>query len=201
MSISTGEAMQLWRRQVGFRTRVAEARAPRPFAVIGCRVHGPTAGASLVELRRLTLVAVYDAHSDSGKLTTRVVGVGGAVERGEPRFGGTTLSRFDKDLRLAPTAGGRGAHFDAADGELLEFVLGLERHLQRCSLHPHSPRRRAPRLPLFVAGEGMSEGKEFADLASIPKRQVLAFETPRNLEGRVGSTTFDFFHTRFRAAD
>lgn len=57
------------------------------------------------------------------------------------------MARFDKNLRLAPMTGGRGPRFDAADGELITLALGLERHLERCSRHPHYPRRRSPQLP------------------------------------------------------
>lgn len=198
---SAGESMQLWRRQVGRRERAASTRGPRPFAVLGYRLPGVAVASSLAELRRLTLVALYDAYDDQGKLQTRVVGVGGAMDGEGLRFGGVDLARFDKDLRLAPTAGGRGLRFDAADGELLIFSLGLERHLERCSRYPHAPRRRSPQLPSPAAVEGAA-GLTLVDLTSIPKRQVLKFDSAaRDLVGRVGAILFDFANTRFRVAD
>ena len=72
----------------------------------------------------------------------------GTIEADGVRFGGPALSRFDKNLRLAPVAGGHGARLDAADAEFLSFALQLERFLERCSRHPYVPRCRIPRLPV-----------------------------------------------------
>jgi hypothetical protein len=194
--------MHEWRRQVGHRHVVAAQRGPRPFAILGFKTKGEPDYEANIALPKLTLIAVFDAYDDHGELQTRVVGVGGALESGHLRFGGDDLARFDKDLRLAPTAGGRGHRFDAGDGELLALALRLERHLERCARHPHYPRRRSPRLPLLAADQGAAVGEAIVNLTSLPKRQVLAFDTPaRDLVGRSGVTSFDFVHTRFHAAD
>jgi hypothetical protein len=194
--------MHEWRRQIGHRHVIAAERGPRPFAVLGFKTKGDLGFGAGIALRKLTLIAVYDAYDDQGELQTRVVGVGGILDGGRLCFGGVGLARFDKDLRLAPTAGGRGPRFDAADGELLAVALRLERHLERCAPHPHYPRRRSPRLPLLAADQGAATSEVIVSLVSLPKRQVLAFETPdRDLVGRSGTASFDFVHTRFRVAD
>jgi hypothetical protein len=194
------ELMQTWRRQLGQRARLAERIGPRPFAVVSYRVRGPVIGRH-VTLRQLTLVALFDERLQSGELATRLVGVAGTVEVDGVRFGGSALSRFDKNLRLAPAAGGRGARIDAADSEFLSFALQLERFLERCSRHPYLPRCRIPRLPVLPV-DGISPGNSLlVDLMSLPKRQVLPLDAPRaDLRGRFGSTEFDFYNTRFRIA-
>ena len=192
------ELMQAWRRQLGQRARVAERHGPRPFAVVGYRVRGPVID-GCVPLRQLTLVALFDELAPSGTLITRLVGVAGNVTAEGVCFGGPALSRFDKDLRLAPATGGRGPRLDTNDGEFLSFALQLERYLERCARHPYVPRRRIPRLPVRPA-EGLAPGDAgLVELTSLPKRQVLPLSSPRDdLCGRFGTTEFDFYNTRFR---
>lgn len=187
--------MQLWRRQIGHRHDVADERGPRPFVVVGFRRREPS-GEELTPLRSLTLVALYDEHTADGGLATRMVGVAGRVEAGGVRFGGPELTRFDKDLRLAPAEGGRGRRLDAADGPLLEYALQLERFLERSSRHPYMPRGRVPRLP--VLPDEPLQGEPLVDFRTLPKRQILLFDSPADLRGRFHSTAYDFYHTRFR---
>ena len=197
---SSTEFMQAWRRQLGQRARLAERIGPRPFAVVSYRARGPVIGGH-VTLRHLTLVAMFDERLESGELATRLVGVAGTVEADGVRFGGPTLSRFDKNLRLAPAAGGRGARLDAADADLLSFALQLERFLERCARHPYVPRFRVPRFPIVPVGRVPPGDSYRVELASLPKRQVMALDDPRtDLRGRFGSTVFDFYNTRFRVA-
>lgn len=192
------ELMQAWRRQLGQRARVAERHGPRPFAVIGYRVRGPVTD-GCVPLRQLTHVALFDELTPAGTLATRLVGAAGVVTAAGVRFGGPTLSRFDKDLRLAPAAGGRGPRLDTTDGEFLSFALQLERYLQRCARHPFMPRRMTPRLPVLPTDGVPLDGEYLVDLTTLPKRQVLAIDNPAtDLRGRFGTTEFDFYHTRFR---
>ena len=192
------ELMQAWRRQLGQRARAAERHGPRPFAVVGYRVRGPVID-GCVPLRQLTLVALFDELAPAGTLTTRLVGVAGNVTAAGVRFGGPMLSRFDKDLRLAPAAGGRGSRLDTNDGGFLSFALQLERYLERCARHPFMPRRTTPRLPELTADGVAGDGEYLVDLTTLPKRQVLAIDNPAtDLRGRCGSTEFDFYHTRFR---
>jgi hypothetical protein len=200
MMPSSTEFMQAWRRQLGQRARLAERIGPRPFAVVSYRVGGPVIGGHIT-LRHLTLVALFDERLESGALATRLVGVAGTVEADGVRFGGPAFSRFDKNLRLAPAAGGRGARLDAADAEFLSFALQLERFLERCSRHPYVPRCRIPRLPVLSVN-GVAPGDSCrVELALLPKRQVMALDYPRtDLCGRFGSTVFDFYNTRFRVA-
>lgn len=195
---SPTELMQAWRRQLGQRARTAERHGPRPFAVIGYRAGGPVID-GCVPLPHLTLVALFDELAPSGTLITRLVGVAGNVTAEGVCFGGPALSRFDKDLRLAPAAGGRGPRLDTTDGEFLSFALQLERFLQRCARHPYVPRRRIPRLPVLPQ-EGLAPGDVgLVELTSLPKRQVLPLSSPHDdLRGRFGTTEFDFYHTRFR---
>ncbi len=195
---TAGDAMQIWRRQIGSRTAASESRDPRPFAVVGYRAHGSIID-GCVPLRHLTLVALYDERNNDGSLSTRLVGVAGDVSTTGLRFGGPNLSRFDKDLRLAPAAEGRGRRLNAADTDLLSYALQLERYLERCARHPYMPRRRIPRLPLMPVEGSLTGSAALIDLSSLPKRQVLSLNAPRDdLRGSIGSTQFDFYHTRFR---
>lgn len=198
VTISPLELMQTWRRQIGQRARVAECHGPRSFAVVGYRFRGPVVD-GCVPLRNLTLVALFDECLSSGALATRLIGVAGSTESNVVRFGGPALSRFEKDLRLAPAAGGRGPRLDTTDGEFLSFALQLERYLERCARHPFMPRRMTPRLPVLSAENAVFDVECLVDLATLPKRQVLAIDEPAtDLRGRFGSTEFDFYNTRFR---
>lgn len=195
---SSSELMQAWRRQLGQRARTAERVGPRPFAIVGYRTRGPLVDGG-VPLKNLTLVALFDELSSDGVLMTRLVGVAGSIVDGVLRFGGPELTRFEKDLRLAPAAGGRGARLDTADGEFLSYALQLERYLERCARHPYVPRRRVPCLPVLPEESASLDDSCFVELAALPKRQVLALSSPRaDLRGRFGATKFDFHQTRFR---
>ena len=199
-TIPRRESMELWRRQIGHRHHIAAERGPRPFAIVSYLVRGPLLDERHVDLRRLMLVALFDERLEGGSLATRLVGVSGSVGPDGLCFGGSGLSRLDKDLRLAPAAGGRGPRFDAVDGELLTFALTLERYLERCARHPYFPRRRTPRLPLTLTGNG-PPGAYLVDLTTLPKRQVVTLVSPASeLCGCYGTTAFDFYHTRFRIA-
>jgi hypothetical protein len=196
----SSELMQMWRRQIGHRHQIAAQRGPRPFAIVSYLVRGSRAADYDVDLRRLTLVALFDERLESGELVTRFVGVGGSLAPGGLCFGGPELCRFDKNLRLAPAGGGRGQRPDTSDVGLLAPALQLERYLERCARHPFIPRRRAPSLPVLALIDDQN-GSVRVDLQSLPKRQVIALHDPeRNLCGRSGTTAFDFYHTGFRIA-
>lgn len=198
LNLPPTELMQAWRRQLGQRARVAERHGPRPFAVIGYRIRGPVLD-GCVPLKNLTLVALFDELSSTGTLATRLIGVAGCIEAGGVRFGGPALSRFEKDLRLAPAAGGRGPRLDTTDAEFLSFALQLEQYLERCSRHPYVPRRRVPRLPVLPEEGFTSVEGGLVELTSLPKRQILPLSSPRDdLRGRCVTTEFDFYDTRFR---
>jgi hypothetical protein len=198
VTLSSTELMQAWRRQLGQRARTAERLGPRPFAIVGYRVRGSIVD-GCVPLKNLTLVVLYDELSSDGSLATRLVGVAGSIVAGTLRLGGPDLTRFEKDLRLAPAAGGRGARLDTADGEFLSYALQLERYLERCARHPYVPRRRVPSLPVLPEGDASFDDTCLVELAALPKRQVLALSSPRaDLQGRFGTTEFDFHQTRFR---
>ena len=200
MSPLVADLMHVWRRQIGHRHTLAGARGPRPFAVIGHLVRGPLVEDRYVPLRQLTLTALFDQRLDTGELATCFIGIGGAVTNYGLRFGGVDLSRFDKDLRLPPATGRRGARLDAADGEFFEYALSLERFLERCARHPYMPRRSTPRLPVIETGVEMNDAC-FVDVTTLPKRQVITLDSPdRDLVGRSGTTAFDFVNTRFRVA-
>lgn len=197
---SAADRMAIWRRQIGHRHALAQERGPRPFAVVSYRVQGALVEDRYIPLRRLTLVALYDLRLDDGSLATRLVGVAAAVEPDGLRFGGVRLARFDKDLRLAPARGRVGARLDSADGEFFEFALSLERYLERCARHPYMPRARVPRLPALELGT-IADAASLVDVTTFPKRQVIQLTAPEHdLVGRFGTTTFDFYHTRFRVA-
>jgi hypothetical protein len=197
---SVADLMHAWRRQIGHRHTLADERGPRPFAVIGYRIRGSLVEARYVPLRHLTLTALFDERLQSGELVTRLVGIGGVITADGLRFGGVELTRFDKDLRMAPATGRRGARLDAGDGEFCEYALALERYLERCARHPHMPRRSVPRLPIFEAGAEVNDNS-LIDVSTFPKRQVITLGTPEHdLVGRSGTTVFDFVNTRFRVA-
>ncbi len=205
MSASSGlaspaaDVMHAWRRQIGHRHVLAQQRGPRPFCVVSYRVRGRPVDGRYVRLRDLTLVALYDELVDGGELITRLVGVAASISAGGLCLGGIELSRFDKDLRRAPGLGRCGARLDAGDGEFCEFALALENYLERCARHPHMPRRSAPRLPVVDAA--VADDSWLVDVTTLPKRQVIRLDSPqRDLVGCVGTTTFDFYHTRFRVA-
>jgi hypothetical protein len=194
------DVMHVWRRQIGHRHALAGERGPRPFAVIGYRIRGPLVEDRYLPLRQLTLTALFDERLETGELATRLVGVGGIVTANGLRFGGVELSRFDKDLRLAPTTGRRGARLDAADGEFCEYALSLERYLERCARHPFMPRRATPRLPVIETGVELNDAC-YVDVTTLPKRQVITLTSPESdLVGRSSTTVFDFVNTRFRVA-
>lgn len=197
---SAADRMAVWRRQIGHRHTLAALRGPRPFAVISYRVDGPLIEDRYIPLRRLMLVALFDHRLDDGSLATRLVGVAAGVDQDGLHFGGIRLTRFDKNLRLAPTRGRVGARLDAADEEFFEYAVALERFLERCCRHPHMPRSRVPRLP--ASEVEIAVGKNtLVDVTTLPKRQVIRLDDPeRDLVGRIGMTTYDFVHTRFRLA-
>lgn len=198
VALSSTELMQAWRRQLGQRARTAERLGPRPFAILGYRVRGSLVD-GCVPLKNLTLVTLFDELSNDGVLSTRLIGVAGSIVAGILRFGGPELTRFEKDLRLAPAAGARGARLDTADGEFLSYALQLERFLERCARHPYVPRRRMPHLPVVPEGDASLDDTCLVELTTLPKRQVLALNSPRaDLRGRFGTTEFDFHQTRFR---
>ena len=197
----TKETVQLWRRQVGQRARLADRNGPRPLAVLSYLVRGPIAEDRHVELRQLTLVALFDERSVDGELITRLVGVGGEIDELGLRFGGPDLCRFDKNLREPPVRNGTGSRFDAADGELLAYALHLECYLQRAARHPYVPRKRVPPLPILSAGSGNGGHRARIDLGTLRKRQIITVGSPtRDLVGRSGATEFDFYQTRFHVA-
>lgn len=198
---SEKETVQLWRRQVGQRARLAEGHGPRSLAVVSYLVRGPIADDRHVDLRQLTLVALFDERSSDGELLTRLVGIGGAADDSGLRFGGPDLSRFDKNLKEPPVRNGKGARFDASGGELLAFALQLECYLQRAARHPYVPRRRVPPLPVLSACDVENGPNVRIDLGTLRKRQIITLDSPaRDLSGRYGTTEFDFYRTRFRAA-
>lgn len=199
-NLPTSNRMHAWRRQIGHRHTLAGERGPRPFAILSFLVRGSHVEDRYVPLRQLTLMALFDERLGSGELATRLVGVGASIDNDGFHFGGIDRSRFDKDLRLAPANGRRGARLDTADGQFFEFALSLERYLERCARHPHMPRRRIPRLPVLESTDPAYE-TSLVDVLTLPKRQVITLASTRNdLVGRLGTTTFDFVNTRFRVA-
>lgn len=199
-SSSAADRMAAWRRQIGHRHHLASTRGPRPFAVISYLVPEMPAAKRYIPLRRLTLVALYDQALEDGRLATRLVGVAAAVGPNGLRFGGVELSRFDKDLRLPPARGRLGARLDAADTTFFEFAMSLERYLERCARHPYMPRGTSPRLPALEAGANADVSTP-VDVTTLPKRQVIRLDAPEHdLVGHIGTTSFDFYHTRFRVA-
>lgn len=197
---SRREVVQLWRRQVGQRARLAQQNGPRPLAVISYRIRGPADDDRLVPLRRVTFFALFDDRSPNGDIETRLVGVAGTDDGNRIQIGGPHFSRIDKDVRLAPARDGVGRRFDAEQGDLLSFALQLECYLQRAARHLYMPRRRIPRLPT-LSFAGAAQPTACVDLTTLPKRQIIAIDSPADgLCGQIGQTTFDFYHTRFRSA-
>jgi len=215
---------QAWRRQVACRERLADERGPRPFILIGHRIRG-TISDSLVPLDRLAFLVMFDERAEDDRLMTRLMGFRPAFAAAGIRIGGADQHLFEKDVRLAPTHERGGRRLELADSELTETALNWEQHLERLNRHPHYPRRNILRWPSWwcSVAEGSStttvrahHGKSlvpleeaiaaelpiatvYADLEKLPKRQVLACDTPsRALVGQAGLVTFDLFHSRFR---
>jgi hypothetical protein len=192
--------MQTWRLQIGQKARYATQRGVRPFGIVSYRVRDPQPNERFVCLSRLTIVALFDEQLESSQIATRLIGVGGSLNAQGIQFGGPGNSRFDKDLRLAPTFSARGKRLDIADVDFLSFALALEMFLERSSRHPHVPRRRSPVVPALPIGT-FHNGSCNVDLSALPKRQIVAIESPsKNLCGHCGTTAFDLVHTRFREA-
>jgi len=252
VSTRAGPALlERWRRQVGRQLRRRTKRGPRPLAAISYLIRGRIHD-GLVDIRHLVFVVVRDQETDKGPLTIRMAGFNDAPVPCGVMFGGAELSRFEKDLALAPRHAARGRRFDLANDELLLVALQLDRHLKRHARYPNLPRRSQPRLPqhwaafpangaIEVSGDGpellarcRTTGASpaailretcrqfagltlyplefvshvwaqfeavFADLKTIPKRQVVPVDqTDRDLRGLVGATEYDFAQTRFGTA-
>ena len=199
-SASLAERTASWRRQIGQRHGLAEARGPRPFAVFSYQLRGTVVDVRRLPPRQLTVLALFDERLDDDRLVTRFVGAAVDVDEFGLRIGGVERTRFDKDLRLAPCFGRGGMRLDAADGPLFDLALGLERYLERCSRHPYMPRRPMPRWPSWSAGSAAG-GPPTIDLTTLPKRQVVTLASPaRDLVGQAGFVAFDFVNTRFRSS-
>lgn len=170
------------------------------MAIVSYVNRGPIGVDDCVDLRDLTFYALFDERSAAGELMTRFVAVSGIQCGDGVLFGGPDLARIDKNLRLAPARDGRGRRFDAERAELLSFALQLEDYLQRAHRHPFMPRRRIPALPTlhFVESE---IGVTYVNVRGVPKRQIIALgNASDDLYGYSGSTSFDFYHTKFHHA-
>lgn len=220
------QTLQRWRRQIASRTALAERRGIRPFALIGCRIAGSDHGA-LIPLERLSFLVMFDDRNHDDRLSTRLLGFRARLVSDRLQIGGPALSLFDKDVRLAPGTGS-GSRLDPHDAELCELALGWEQHLERLNRHPHFPRRNILRWPAWwcvvgtipsdlptkncgeqqlvpletAVARGLSIAGVFADVAGLPKRQVLTGADPqRLLEGGQGAVSFDLVRTRFRRVE
>lgn len=220
------QTLQRWRRQIASRTALAERRGIRPFALVGCRIARTDYG-TLVPLERLSFLAMFDDRHDDDRLSTRLLGFRARLVSGRLQIGGPEGSLFDKDVRLAPGTGS-GSRLDPHDAELCELALGWEQHLERLNRHPHFPRRNILRWPAWwcstgtipsdlpaksyggqhlvpleaAVARGLSIAGVFADVAGLPKRQVLTGADPhRLLSGGQGAVAFDLVRTRFRRAE
>lgn len=191
------ESMVDWRRQVGRSGGRTSPVAVRPFAIVSYSFRRKPRQWPLVDLRDVTLLALFDEQQPSGRLATRLVGISGHLINQGLDFGGPEHCRFDKDLRLRPVAGGRGASFDPARGELLAVALQLDRYLERYARYPYFPRRSIPKLPALVSSEHQGRAT-LVDFSWVRKRQVITYASPDNLRGISGNTSFDFYHTRFQ---
>lgn len=217
--------LQRWRQQIAGRHDLAERRGVREFALVGYRTRAATAE-RMVPLEQLSFVALFDERNENDQLVTRLVGARARLAGTQLVIGGADNTLFDKDVRAAPCSG-NGRRLDPGDAELCELALSWEQHLERVNRHPHYPRRNVLRWPTwwcevaaaptdvairrydgrtFVALEAALEltlpmTRVFADVAGVPKRQVLAGSDARRLLcGTAGPATFDLFHSRFRRA-
>ena len=221
----TSQVLQRWRRQIAGRHELAERRGVRPFALLGYRTRAAPSE-RLVPLERLSFTALFDERDDDDRLVTRLVGVRARLVGDRLVIGGADNTLFDKDLRLPPCSG-NGRRLDPQDAALCELALSWENHVERVNRHPHYPRRNILRWPTWwcasakppndlptrclrgetlipveaAAANGLPIGRVFADVAGVPKRQVLAGDDPRRLlRGEHRLVTFDFYHSKFRRA-
>jgi hypothetical protein len=195
---STSGSLHDWRQQLGCPSRRHATPTIRPLAAISYLIRRPPRLWPHVELRDVTLVALFDERLPSGRLATRLVGVGGQRTASGLEFGGPELCRFDKDLQLRPIPGGRGACFDPAQGHLLALALQLDRYLQRCARYPHYPRPAAPRCPALVSPTDRPDSV-FVDFSRVHQRQLIVYPTTDQLRGQADGLSYDFHTSRFRA--
>lgn len=188
--------LQDWRRQIGGSQRRTSPHPVRPFVIVSYVIRRNPRRWPLVDLNDITLVALFDEQLASGRLATRLTGICGCQTNQGLQFGGPEQCRFDKDLRLRPILGGRGASFDPGRGDLLAFALQLDRYLERVARYPFYPRRRVPLLPT-LAPAGDHSRSALVDVSLVRKRQVITCADTTALWGTQGTTSFDFYHTRF----
>lgn len=169
IAFSPPAPLEMWRKCLGGRRRRAR---PRPLAAMGYLVDGPV-GDELVEIKRLTLVLLYDEPIRRGQCGLRLAGFSGGPVPWGAHFGGPTQCRFHKDLMLQPVAAGQGYRMDLADTELLALGLRLCRDLDRHTRYCPQPRREQVLLPKLWAAfhpEDMAEitgdGQELAAYAA-----------------------------------
>lgn len=218
-SATVSAVLQRWRRQIASRSELAEQRGPRPFALVGYRVSGRTED-TLVPLDRLSFVALFDERDNDDRLDTRFLAARVCGDAAGIRVGGVDQTLFDKNIRLAP-ASQSGSRLDPHDAALCELAFGWEQYLERINRHPHYPRRNSIRWPQWHAevmpsasagttqlvhwdtavAQRLPVLKVWADVAGLPKRQIIAGAPRRVLCGIHGSVTFDLFHSRFRRGD
>lgn len=217
---SISVVLQRWRRQIASRSELAERRGPRPFALVGYRISGRSDD-TLVPLERLSFVALFDERDDLDRLATRFVACRVCGDADGLRIGGAQQTLFDKNIRLAP-ASQSGSRLDPRDAELCELAFGWEQYLERVNRHPYYPRRNLIRWPQWyaevvtssfardttklvpweqAASAGLTVVRAWADVAGLPKRQIISGEPRRVLCGVNGPVQLDLFHSRFRRGD
>lgn len=196
-SRSSAGSLHDWQQQFGRASRRSGHPTIRPFAIVSYLVRRQPRRWPLVDLRDVTLVALFDEPLASGRLATRLVGVGGRMTASGLEFGGPELCRFDKDLCLRPVPGGRGACFDPTRRPLLALALQLNRYLERCARYPSYPRRDTPCLPVHVSQKAQCDSS-LVDFSRVRQRQVITFATGGGLRGQRADCAYDFHTTRFR---
>jgi hypothetical protein len=186
------QLLRLWHRRIGCNWRWRETRGPRPFAGLSYLVSGPVPADHLVELRRLTVVAVHDEFNADHRLSIRVRLYTNSITCDGVNWGGAAACQADKDLGLRPHNGARGRRFTFRHAELLALSTHLDQLMQLCSKYPFFPRRRAPQLPpvwapvsravashLSVAAPALARlGREKDGTILLPLESVLCCQEP-----------------------
>ena len=153
------DGLDRWQRQMAGRDWSQAPEDPSDRIAIGTMA--PRANPHLVDVRNLTLVLL---HYDSER-SVILRGFGGVPVPWGVKWGGPELSRFEKDLKLAPAWTGCGRRINLHQQRLLQSGLELDRRLWQSLTSGDatsvSPRIRLPNL--WAAFEPHTASRVFGD--------------------------------------
>ncbi|QDU26256.1 hypothetical protein ETAA8_13320 [Anatilimnocola aggregata] len=168
MNLQSDELVNRWKRQIGSRKPY---RRQRLLAAIGFLYRAKDRTEPFIELHRLLTVVVFDDPIGRAFPALRVAGYGARQVPHGVQWGGPDNSKFYKDLRLEPEAGGWGLRIDTFNCDVLHIAMQLQATLHRVDRFTPRSATLQPQLPRLWAGfpaqeaESMrASGPEFAGL-------------------------------------